>query len=298
MINVVITTKNGEQNVVQCVQSVLDQELNEPFEVILLDDSSEDQTVAVAEKTFGSRIRIVANLQTKGWFGLLIKALDITKDNPLVIFDTHCVAGKGWLQGMVSTLDGKQGFSIVTGPSEHGEKFMQKLTAFTMHPTFLSDVRQRIDYIFDDNFAIYPDILRELLEELPIGKNLNDGIASTLLSFKIKSKGLHVLYEPSTRVFHISPKFLGYLREWYEFMAEGSIQLRRLDPGIRGSKYLRLGILAPFIYTSARFAQDIKNLFKFQKTLHIRLFEIPLFFTSAAVGKVFYLIGMIKVVLN
>jgi glycosyltransferase involved in cell wall biosynthesis len=298
MIYVFITTKNAEQQVVKCVQSVLDQELNEPFEVFLLDDGSEDRTVAIAEKTFGDQIKIITNSQAGGWFALLTKALDIAKNNPLIIFDTHCVAGEGWLRNMVSALDRERGISIVTNRLELGRRFMEKLTAFTMYSEFIPDEMRLIDYIHDDNFAIYPDVLRKLLNELPVNKNLNDGVASVLLSSKIKKLSLHVLYEPSIQVLHISPTFLGYLSVWYGFMAKNTIKLRRLDPSIRGSGYLKLGVLAPFIYSSARFAQDIKNVFKLRKTLHINPFEIPLLVILASAGKASYLFGMIKVILR
>ena len=294
MVTVTITVRNQREYVETCIESIVNQDFDRTFEIIAIDDASTDGSVDVIEQKFGSEVKIIKKASPSGWLDSLAKACKVTEKDILVFFDPHCKARPGWLRNIVGLFESNSKVSIVTGPSLHGETFMHKLSALTFHAGFLSQEKKFVDYIFDDNFAIKKSVLSELLKALPVDRNVNDGIGSVLISSKIKNNRLNVLYEPQVGVFHISLGFSEYLKEWSGFCAKTTIEARRLDPTIKGANWLKYAFLASFIYALARFTQDTVNIFRFRRELSIKLWEMPLLLLASAVGKLYYLLGMLK----
>ena len=294
MVSIIITTKDQSNYIEPCVQSLINQEYSKDFEIIVIDDASQDNTIAHVRK-FAEKVSIITKHKPLGWLNSLVKACEAAKGELLVFFDPHCVANAQWLDTIVSLFEKDKNLSILTGPAFHGNGFMQKIAALTFHAPFLPRKRKIIDYIFDDNFAIKKSTIIQLLKELPIEKNVNDGVGSTLLSSKIKQRHVPVLYEPRIEAFHISPNFYGYLSEWRYFSAETTIEIRLLDPSMRGAEWLKYKLLAAILYAMVRFMQDIFNSWRFRKELRVGFFELPALLMVVAIGKIWYCAGLITV---
>ncbi len=66
MISVIVTNYNYEQYLARCLRSLTEQTLSaEEYEVILVDDGSQDQSLMVAQ-AFSNRVRIISCLENKG----------------------------------------------------------------------------------------------------------------------------------------------------------------------------------------------------------------------------------------
>jgi glycosyltransferase involved in cell wall biosynthesis len=66
MISIIICTYNYGHYLDRCIQSVLDQSIhNEPFEIILIDDGSEDETGKILQR-YGKKIKILTHSKNFG----------------------------------------------------------------------------------------------------------------------------------------------------------------------------------------------------------------------------------------
>ena len=294
MVSVIITTKDQREYVSQCIQSVVNQNYDKDFEIIVIDDASQDDTVEIVRRTFADRVTIITKPKSFGWLDTLVKACEESKEDILAFFDPHCVAEPHWLKTIVSCFETDPKLSILTGPLDKGETFMAKLTGLTLEAAFLSHARNEVHYIEDDNFTVKKEILRGLLKKLPVHQVVNDSAGSVLLAEELKRQSLTVLYEPQIGVFHISPNFKGYLRRCANYSVQTSIAIRQLDPSIRGTKWLKYPVLAACIFPSVRFLQDMKNVFRFRKELPLRFWELPVLLAASAIGKVWYSVGLLK----
>ncbi|UCE19698.1 MAG: glycosyltransferase family 2 protein [Gemmatimonadota bacterium] len=296
MVSVFITTKDQREHVKQCIQSVVDQDYDRSFEITVLDDASQDDTVEIVRKAFADRVTVVTSPKSLGWFHLLLKACEAAREDIIIFFDPHCVAADPqWLRTIVASFESDPEISIVTGPLFKGNSFMAKLTGLTLEAAFLSHAKHKVHYVEDDNFAIKKKVLRGLLQKLPVDQIVNDSAGSALLAEELKRQGLSVLYEPRIGVFHISPDFKGYLRRFAQYSAQTSITIRQLDPSIRGAKWLKYPLLAACFFPSVRLLQDIKNVFRFRKELRLHFWETPILLTASAIGKVWYSAGLLKI---
>src|SRR6476469_6201765 len=60
-VSVIIAARNEEHNIVACLHSIIDQDYpTELFEVIVVDDFSEDQTADVVNSIHGKNIRLIS----------------------------------------------------------------------------------------------------------------------------------------------------------------------------------------------------------------------------------------------
>lgn len=105
-VSIVIPTWNGLEFTMQCLASVLADTNYPNFEVIVVDNASEDGTAAYLS-TLASRdprIRIVLNDRNEGFAGAINRGLSIASGDRFVILNNDVVVPRGWLHPMVRHL--------------------------------------------------------------------------------------------------------------------------------------------------------------------------------------------------
>lgn len=294
MVSVIITCKDQGHQVIRTIHSVIEQDFEEAFKILLIDDGSRDGTVHTVRGLFGKRIEIVEKDGSEGWLNSLQLACQKAAGEILAFTDPHCTVPSDWLRTIVHCFRSNPRLRIMTGPAFHGFRFMEKLSALTLHGQFLSMKRGLARHIFDANFAIARDTLADLLLHLPVSENINDGVGCSLLSSQAKRSEIPILYEPKTIGRHISPCFKEYLKEWGGISAQNTIEIRLRNPNERGGAILRYMFLAPFIYPAVRMALDVQNAWRFRKTLRLRCLEFPLVMAADVAGKFWYLMGLVR----
>jgi glycosyltransferase involved in cell wall biosynthesis len=96
-ISVIIPAHNAGPTLDRALQAVCAQELTEPFEVIVVDDGSRDETAAIAE-SFGERVRLVRNRGKRGAGSARNAGVEVAKAPVLVFTDADCYPAPGWLE--------------------------------------------------------------------------------------------------------------------------------------------------------------------------------------------------------
>jgi len=115
ILSIIIPTHDSESTIKRCLNSITSQSFpREVFEIIVVDDSSTDNTVKIAKES-GADSVIVIESCFQG------KARNIGVSNAkgefLAFIDSDCVAKKDWIKTIVNELEK---LDAVTGPIENG----------------------------------------------------------------------------------------------------------------------------------------------------------------------------------
>ena len=109
-VSVLIPARNEAENIQNCIQSILRQTYpDELFEVIVIDDHSEDETVKIVEQIDNQQLKLlqVANFIKDGKSQFSKKkaiefGISKAKGQLIVTTDADCITGKNWLMALVS----------------------------------------------------------------------------------------------------------------------------------------------------------------------------------------------------
>jgi glycosyltransferase involved in cell wall biosynthesis len=96
-VSILITVRNVEQYIAHCLTSLLDQTFND-FEIIVVDDASNDNTKEIIKKFCDNRIRYFRN---KNWLGLSQsrnKCLKQANGDYVFFTDGDCAVSKNWIE--------------------------------------------------------------------------------------------------------------------------------------------------------------------------------------------------------
>lgn len=95
--SVIVCCYNSASCVGPCIESVLAQKgINYPYEVIVIDDGSTDDTITVAQSY--EQVRITRHTHNKGIPAARNTGLTAAKGDVLVFIDSDCIADPDWLK--------------------------------------------------------------------------------------------------------------------------------------------------------------------------------------------------------
>jgi len=103
-ISIIIRTYNEQKMIGQCLESVFNQKINLPFEVIIVDSESEDKTLEIASKF---PVRIIKIRKKDFTYG---RALNIGCKNAqgkyLIFLSAHAIpVDESWMENLISNFD-------------------------------------------------------------------------------------------------------------------------------------------------------------------------------------------------
>ena len=93
MISVLVPALNEEKYIENCLKSIQSQSCSEPYEVVVMDNGSEDDTRDIAEE-FADRVIVEPDLEL---YELRNKGIEVANGEKIAMTDADCVVEKGWL---------------------------------------------------------------------------------------------------------------------------------------------------------------------------------------------------------
>lgn len=116
-ISVVVSARNESKNIHHCIQSILNGTYSkEHFEVIIVDDHSEDGTPEVIEKSFGEKVQLIRQQSGKaGKKAALSAGIAAAKGDLIAVTDADTVVPSQWLS-FINSAFANQKIQMVTGP--------------------------------------------------------------------------------------------------------------------------------------------------------------------------------------
>jgi GT2 family glycosyltransferase len=285
--SVIIPSYNSEETIVACLESILAQDINEPYEVIVVDSSS-DATPELIRERFPS-VRLKHFEQRVGSGTARNIGVEMARASHLLAFlDSDCVVQPGWLCQMVAAHESE--YAAVGGPVLNGNPeslvswagYLAEFNQFlpkdgdcrdTGHiPT--SNVSYK-RYVFE-RYGGFPE---EVVKQVDL-----------LFHWQVCQQGEKLLLDPTIRVAHCHRAYLGdYLYHQFD-IGRGTVQvLRRTN--LPGSTLVRYRLLASVFLPALPLVKFIRSSYRFLKWRLKALWQMPLIFPLFALGLLYWAAG-------
>jgi len=248
LISVVIRSYNEEWHIGTLLKKVFEQELNEHFEVIVVDSGSIDGTTDIINKF---PIKLVKIKPEEFSFGYsLNKGIKASQGKYLIFISAHCYPeNKHWLKNITAPFEDKE-IGLV-----YGKQRGNGLTKFSEHQIFYkmfpeeSVERQGVPFCNNANCAIR----RSLWEKIPYDEDLT-GLEDIDWAEKIIGKGFWISYCADAGIIHVHDETWPKIFRRYEREA---IALVNIFPGKR---FTFFAFLRMFVFkTFSDYAQALKS---------------------------------------
>ncbi len=268
MISVIVYTQDDEQTIEWCLQSLTAQICKTDYEVIVIDDCSLDRTPEIVERQF-PQFRLIRQAPMCGWVASLHQHLPSFRGDILAFLGAHCRAQKGWASSVEKEMG--KGYKVVSGMGYIGTgHLLDRYVAYAI-PSYWED-QEEADFIWDDNFAITPAILKAGLPQTDIP--LSEGAGAVLLSRKLKEMGIIIYSRPSLKIDHIGNSLTRIIGLWYDMAAENAVAMRRVNPSRSEVRLLSLWPVAAALIAAGRLVQSSLAMIRTRRMFHISIPEL------------------------
>lgn len=112
-LSIIILSWNDSKIVQQSVQSILDHVQSIDYELIVIDNGSADDSVAVLQQ-FGDRIRLIPNPTNRGYAGGNNQAWELAQGEYILLLNQDVIVPPGAVAGMLQWLEGQAGYGAAT----------------------------------------------------------------------------------------------------------------------------------------------------------------------------------------
>jgi len=208
-VSVIVTAKNEQKTVEQCLSALMKQDYPD-YEVLFVDAGSEDSTLSIAHKiaASGSRLRV---LQTTGNPSQCRNmALRLCNSDIIAFTDADVEVPSTWLTQAVSTLLSSPSIGGVGGPNkpvrDHNSGFVRAVDL--MLATSLGSMRSAQSYDFREKTVVKSipccnaTYRRSLLTEMGGFNEELIGCDDTDLGYRISRTGRNLVFDPEAKVLH------------------------------------------------------------------------------------------------
>jgi glycosyltransferase involved in cell wall biosynthesis len=233
--SVVIPAYNGAGTIGACVNSVLGQEFPKPFEVIVVDSSS-DGTPAIIRRRFPKVKLIHLDKQTPEGEARNI-GVESARGEFIAMTDQDCVVPRDWLARIEAHLR-RNDYAAVGGcvnPSPGDDWFARGAFLAEFSGFLRGDwpgVRRSVPTC---NIAYRARVFRDGLRfpgAIPISEDL-------VFNHALSRRGERVYFDPEIAVTHLNRQGLRAAWTHMRYLGMGSARSRRMQPGLPGGLLLR-----------------------------------------------------------
>jgi hypothetical protein len=235
-LSIIIVNWNTREPLLNCLASVFQYSGGLTFEVIVVDNGSQDgSTVAVSKKY--PQVKVIANSSNLGFARANNQALTSTADRYCLLLNSDTELTSGALQGMVEFMENNPRVGIA------GAKFLNKdgsmQNSFDNIPTLTTEILNKslLRALFPRKYPSKKSpitaplevesvigacmlIRREALDEVGLlDEDYFLFLEETDLCFRMRKTGWKVLYLPQVQVYHLQgeSKAIDLGRAWIEY---------------------------------------------------------------------------------
>ncbi len=212
------------------------------------------------------------------YYGMKNHGFDTAQAKVIALIDGDCIPKRDWVERIVAGT--RDGLDVIVGKTRYrpGPPLANTFSVFDF-----GHVHARKDggtFSFNsNNVAFRKDVVRQHQFDPDAPRNG----ACYFLWRKLDSLRYRMKYDPLLYAGHGDDfKGLGFVRKHFE-RGFDSISLCRIDKSnlLDGTRYLRLGILAPFGMFAARVLFDLRRFMSNRTDLEIPLYAIPYYCTAS-----------------
>jgi glycosyltransferase involved in cell wall biosynthesis len=274
MISVIIPSYHSQSTISNCVQSILDQEIREEFEIIII-NSSQDETPSIIRSHFPS-VHLV-QLEKRVFAGRARNiGIQESKGDILAFLDSDCTASKDWLKCIFSWH--KKGYKAVGGSIVNAsEKNIFSKAEYPLEILEFSpnNTKREVTFVSAANCSFS----REVFSKYGKFPDIRAG-EDVIFSHILRDKGEKILFDPEIKVFHKNDiSFRAYLKKQI-MHGKNSFDIRQMRT-ISGS-FLNNLFLFPLVLPFLPFIRVIRVILRSitlrSKLLTDILTTFPIFF--------------------
>lgn len=216
LVSVVIASVNGLPAIEECLQALMDQEGEVPYEVVVVDccDATTRETIRTfVEQGPGERVRL---LEVEGRPSIpRLRALGMaaSRGRMIAILEDHCNVVPGWVE--VVARAHAAGHRAVGGAVENGsrERLVDWAVFFCEYARFMPPLTRGGVPEITGNNSVYE---REVLEQL--GPELEDEVWESFIHQRIRELGVEFYCDPDLLVSHKKEfGFLYFISQRYHY---------------------------------------------------------------------------------
>jgi glycosyltransferase involved in cell wall biosynthesis len=266
---VIIPSYNGSNTIRRCVQSVLEQDLQDPYEVIVV-DSSDDGTDEILRQHFPS-IRLLRLPQRTAAGEARNLGVETAGSQFLAFTDADCIVSRDWLRRMLAR-HGEGEYTAVGGSILNGtpESFVGSAEHLFAFNEFLPQSPERLVPSMPTCNVCYR---ASTLAEQRFESDWPTGWASDLmLNWRLSRRQAKLLFDPTIQVTHINrTRLLISLRHQYLIGKSSCWVRKRTD--LPGRFFVDHPMLAPAV-SLVRMTRIALRLWQTDRTQTVRFLRL------------------------
>ncbi len=293
-ISIVIPAYNAESTIKMCLDALLGQDVDEPFEVIVV-DSSEDATPQIIRDNFPKVNLIHFDQRTDHGSARNIGISKARGEKLICLVDSDCVTPPDWLRRMIDNHKSPE-IGVVGGPIINGNP--ETAVSWAGYILEFNDLLSReepeiVGHVGTGNVSYK----REILEKYKFLNATLYAHVDLYFHWCLCQRGIKILFDPHIFVYHYHRSTLKRFLLHQHKVARGTVQvLKRTDQ--RGSYFAKrpwlCGLLLP-VFPVVKFFRTSYLMLKWRKSL---AWEQPLIFPLFVLGLMFWIVGFGREMLN
>lgn len=266
-VSIVIVVYNQQEKLRSCLKSLAKQSYpRESMEIIVVDDGSIDGTVAGLSRSF-PEIKIVQKIHS-GADNSRNAGVAAARGDYVLFIDADCTAAPHWIESMLSALQDDLS-PVVGGRIRHNDNFVVKVIGVSDFGGFQGLETKDLNTIPCCNMGV----AKYVFDTIHFDPHAGIG-GDVLFCAQLRSAGYRLTYSPAPVVFHHPPADLhGFFKRAVRY-GEGFVRIRRANPEIRYSLYLKGGVFSVVPATLGRTLLDWYRLLKYRKESDVRIVEV------------------------
>lgn len=212
LVSILIPVYGQHATTFACLKSIAEHPPRRPFEVIVMDDCSPESAAAALAQVAG--IRIIRNETNVGFIGNVNAAATHARGKSLVILNNDTIVRQGALDALLDTFEAHENVGLVGAKLLNADGSVQEAGGIVWRDGSAwnwgrgqSRDDPRFNFVRDADFCSGAAlaISRELFAEMG-GFDTHYAPAyyeDTDLAFRVRTRGLRVMYQPAAEIFHI-----------------------------------------------------------------------------------------------
>ncbi|MCX6800743.1 MAG: glycosyltransferase [Candidatus Diapherotrites archaeon] len=209
--SIIIPAHNSEKTISGCLNSLINQQTEKKFEIIIVDDGSIDSTAKEIKKIKNTKIKYLCQ---KNSGPAKARNLGAKKSNGNIILfiDSDCVAEKNWLEEMLKPFSDKNVAAVQGAYKTKQKEFAAQFSQIEIEERYeRMEKAKKLDWVGSYSAAYRAEVFRKMNgfdESFPIASGEDPE-----LSYKISEKGYKISLNSKAIVYHSHPKtLLQYLK--------------------------------------------------------------------------------------
>lgn len=215
LVSIIVTTYNQYKYTKACLWSIL-QHTKLPFELIIGDNKSEDETKNIEERIKG--IKVIHHEQNEGFLRNVNKTVPYSRGKYIILISNDIIVTKNWLEPLVKTIETDPSIGIIAGRYLYPDGSHQEAGAYIYSNGITGqygyskyEIDKEYSYMRDVDYCSGCGILFRKsdweklngFDEYFVPAYYEDVDLAMRMKYQL---GLRIVYQPDSKIFHFHGK--------------------------------------------------------------------------------------------